>query len=54
MNKSLYQYIKSNGVTVNLKKFAGFHDTTTQTLRNYYKQDVEIINGYIEQWKNRK
>lgn len=54
MNKSLYQYIKSKGVTVNLKQFADYHNTTTQTLRNYYAKDVEIINGYIEEWKGRK
>ena len=52
--KSLYQYIKLKGVTVNLNQFADYHNTTTQTLRNYYAQDVEIIDGYIEDWKGRK
>ena len=51
MSKSLYQYLKVNGVTINLNQFADHFKITTQTFRNYYKQDTRIIDAYIKQWR---
>lgn len=47
---SLLKYIKTKGVTCQLKQFAESTGVTTQTLRNYYKENPAIIDGYIEQY----
>lgn len=51
---SLYKYLKRGGVNVTIKEFALFHNTTNQTLRNYYKEDKAIIDAYIKEWRERK
>lgn len=47
---SLYKYLKTKGVTCQLKYFAKLSGVTTQTLRNYYKEDKTMLDGYIEQY----
>jgi hypothetical protein len=51
---TLKNYLQKNSVTCSVSEFITFTKRNRATIAKYFKHERQMIDAYINEWKNRK